>query len=132
MNHPSTGTLDARQVTHLTADLRAMLTDIDTGLNAVVSTPQSQGVDLVTGQAAEALAVDAVTGWGGPLTRREIASAGGFYETGDMRLVVMAGDLSATPGTHSRFRIDTTDYAVVHAERDALLLAWHLVGRPNH
>lgn len=131
MNHPATGTLDSRQLATLTADLTGLVEDSDTAASVTIWTPRGGSMDPVTGAHVSDAESDDTTGWTGPLTLREIAESGGVYQRGDQRLVIMAESLTLTPSTASRFRVGSTTFAVVTAERDPLGLSWQLVGRPN-
>jgi len=123
------GAMDALQLGQITADVRDLIQDADIAVTAIIHTPGSGGsLDPASGIVAATGTDDSVTGYLADLNLREVM-ADPRYQRGDQLLVVLVSDLSVNPSTATAFRVGDDRYDVISVDRDALGVAYHLVGR---
>lgn len=129
MNLVGSGTLGRAVISSLTAEVRGLITDSDTTTAVVLFTPGSSTMDPASGLITEEGDSDAVSGYLSPLTLRQVEQSAGAYQVGDVRLLVMAADLTRAPTVDSVFRAGSTRYSILTVVRDPLGVFYELIGR---
>ena len=130
MNELGTGALDSLMKAQITQDVTDLIQDGDIpAVTAVILTPSvGQNLNTATGVTGGGGDQDSVTGFLGEVSLREVMS-NPAYQTGDQKLVVLATDLTVAPATATAFRVGAVRYDVIDVGRDALGIAYHLIGR---
>jgi outer membrane translocation and assembly module TamA len=129
MNVLGAGLMDAVAVAALKADVASVLNDANTGTSITLSTPSSTAQNRSSGAWSTTDTSDTVTGLLSTLTARHVELSAGAYRLSDVRLRLLASDLSTDPTTDSRFTASSITYAVIEARKDALGAHWLLIGR---
>jgi hypothetical protein len=126
MNVGGAGVMDGLALAAIRADVSALIGDADTGVS-VTWLPQgsrSWNTGLVSYNGTPAT----LTGFLGPLSTREIEHTQGA-KVGDVKLLLVAADLTTPPKVDDAFRVGTTVYTVYHLETSSLSTHYALMAR---
>lgn len=131
MNQLPAGLLTAAEVVHMTADIRGMCDDTDTGVSVQLRYASGQGFDSRTGVFASTSSSDTVICHRAPLSAKDVERSGGLYRMGDTSFHVSSESLTSTPDETTAIYDTTTGerWDVITVQRDVLGAHFDIVAR---
>jgi len=129
MKQTGPGLLDPVGLAALTADVKSLIQDTDTGQNAEVSIASSTSVNYATGASTTTEDQINVTAWVAPVSYKDLRDSP-EYQAGDVSVLVILDDLEGyAPSTQTRLTIDSTAYQVLGVKTDPLNIHAQLICR---
>jgi hypothetical protein len=123
------GLLDSVGLAALTADVKSLLQDTDTGQNVAVSIASSTSVNYATGASTTTEATANLTAWVAPLTWKQMQESP-EYQTGDVSVLLVVGDLEGVElSKQARLTIASKPYEVLSVKIDPLNIHAQLISR---
>jgi len=115
----------------MTADIRGMCDDPDTGVSVQIRYASGQSFDARTGAFQATNSSDTVTCHRAPLSAKDVERSGGLYQMGDTSYHVSSASLTSTPDETTAIYDTTTGerWDVITVQRDVLGAHFDIVAR---
>lgn len=125
MNSLGAGTLTARELASVVAEVDALVTDADTAVAVTYYPKGARAYDPARGTVSYADSGASIIAHLGPVDLDEVQGA----ELGDVKILIAFGDITDEPGPGDRFRAGSTTYAVYAAQTGPLSSHYTAYGR---
>ncbi len=129
MNITGPGLLDPVGLAALTADVKSLIQDTDTGEAADVSIASSTSINYATGASTTTETSTTLIAYTAPVTYRELRESP-EYDVADISVIIVIADLDDVAlSTDTRLTINSKPYTVLSVQADPLNIHARLICR---